>query len=75
MSEEALFDVEPVARLQKGDKVRIQTMWGVEFGVVEKVEPDAIGFPMVQLSTQSGDRITINIARVAREDPDDDAHE
>lgn len=65
--QEALFEVEPSARLERGDKVRIQTMWGIEFATVQRVLVDGEGFPMVQLATQSGDKITINIARVQPE--------
>lgn len=60
---DGLFEVEPSAALHKGDRVRVQTMWGAEHAIVREVTYED-GFPMVMCDTPSGDRITINIARV-----------
>lgn len=62
--EEALFPVVPSARLRRGDRVRIQTIWGTELCEVVRVTADVDHFPMVLLRTSSGDRVSINIARV-----------
>lgn len=64
--DEGLFSVKPSARLTRGDKVRIQTIWGMEFCDVMDVTRDDDDWPMVTLRTLSGDKITINIARVER---------
>lgn len=66
--EEPLFEVRPVARLERGDRVRIQAVWGAEISAeVVKVGTDAT-FPVVTLKTRMGDTITINVARIRPED-------
>lgn len=61
--EPTLFDATPVPRLQKGDRVLVQTMWGQEEAVVVDVHYDD-GYPMVSCDTESGDCITLGVARV-----------
>lgn len=68
MPDDGLFPVAPSARLVRGDKVRIRTMWGVEFCDVMDITRDSDDWPMVTLRTLSGDTITINVARVEKVD-------
>lgn len=63
-----LFDVSPMARLASGDDVWLETMWGRERCTVVKVHHDQDGFPMATLVTRSGDRISVNIARIDRKE-------
>lgn len=60
-----LFDVDPSPRLAKGDRVLVQTMWGEERAMVLRVIYED-NFPLVQVETPSGDRISISVARVTR---------
>jgi len=61
---DGLFDMEP-APLHPGDKVTVQTMWGIEAGTVTGVTHED-GFPMVELDLENGDTITIDVARCKR---------
>ena len=58
---DGLFDMEPVI-LRAGDHVDVQTMWGIEAGTVTGVTHEN-GYPMVELDLESGDTITIDVAR------------
>lgn len=63
---DALFEVTPQPRLQPGERVVVDTMWGAEEFRVVGVCEDA-GFPMVTLSSVDGaDTITVNVARARR---------
>ena len=65
--DQGLFPEEiPRLELHKGDRVRIQTIWGSEICTVVKILRDE--FPMVMLDTEAGDRVTINVARVQEVD-------
>lgn len=61
-----LFDATPVARLQKGDRVLVQTMWGQETGVVWEVH-DEDGWPMVTVTLEMGDTASFDVAWVRPE--------
>lgn len=50
-------------RIAVGDVVDVQTIYGDEHGTVVELGTED-GFPMVTLDTESGDRITVSIARV-----------
>lgn len=59
---EGLFDMQPEEPLRPGDKVVVQTIYGDDAGTVVDVVLEE-GFPMVCLDLDSGDRITVNLAR------------
>lgn len=65
-SDQPLFDVAFVERLQPGDDVVLQTIWGDEPATVVRVKK-VDGFPVVQLEV-AGDTIYVDAARVKRED-------
>lgn len=61
-----LFDVEPAPALYVGQDVVVRTMWGDESARVLAVFYDDDGHPMVKLATNSGDTISVSVARVVR---------
>lgn len=62
---DGLFEIEPTP-ISPGDRVRVQTIYGNELGIVEQVFADAEGYPMVTVRTRSGDKISLGIARAER---------
>lgn len=65
MTEEPLFEMRPIGRLQPGDEVFMSTIWGYERAEVVAVHKED-GFPRVLLKTEMGDTISIDVARVTR---------
>lgn len=64
MTDQPLFDITPTAKLVAGDKVRFKTMFGLEVATVVDLRKEPLsGFPMVTLDTESGDRISVDVAR------------
>jgi hypothetical protein len=62
----ALFDVEPSPPLHVSQDVTVRTMWGDEKARVLAVFHDQDGHPMVKLLTNSGDSISVSVARIVR---------
>lgn len=60
---EALFDLEPTL-VEVGDVVQAQTIYGAETGTVTEKGVDDAGFPLVTLALESGDTITVGVARL-----------
>lgn len=60
---EGLFPEPERTEIHPGDMVILRTIWGDEPCVVQKVGL-VDGYPMVQVFTESGDRITVNVANV-----------
>ena len=60
---DGLFEL-PATPIEVGDPVRVQTIYGLETGVVVEKGVDPEGFPIVSVDTRSGDRITIGVGRV-----------
>lgn len=57
--EDGLFEVEPEL-ISVGDRVKLRTIWGEEMCRVEQVGHDTEGWPIVTVSTTSGDRVTVS---------------
>lgn len=57
--EDGLFEVEPEL-ISVGDRVKLRTIWGEEMCRVEQVGHDVEGWPIVTVSTTSGDRVTVS---------------
>lgn len=62
---EGLFAMEPTS-IKPGDRVRVQTIYGDELGLVTEKFDDAEGYPMITVRTPSGDTISLGVARAEK---------
>jgi len=70
MDDDGLFPPPPAEVIRKGDTVVVRTIWGEEPCRVEDVRSDRDGWPIVTVTSRSGDRMTVSRAIVARSDPE-----
>lgn len=59
MGGEGLFEEPERSPLSVGDRAQVLTIWGLEPCRVEAIGRDADGWPMVTVTTRSGDRVTV----------------
>lgn len=62
--QEGLFQEPPRLQIEKGMRVKVQTIWGSETCMVQDVLLED-GFPMVKLRGARGDVFSISVARVS----------
>lgn len=66
MSDDGLFEALEPEPIKVGDRMKLRTIWGEETCRVEEVGHDAEGWPIVTVSTNSGDRATVSRASLIR---------
>jgi hypothetical protein len=62
--DEGLFEEPERQPINVGDRVTLLTIWGEEECRVEHIGTDVDGWPMVTVTTTSGDRVTVSRARL-----------
>lgn len=62
-----LDGLETAGRVLKGERVRVQTIWGHEGGTVQRFTTSDDGFPLAQVLMDQGDVIYIDVARCSPE--------
>lgn len=58
--DDGLFEEPQRHPINVGDRVTLRTIWGEEKCRVEHVGHDRDGWPMVTVTTASGDRVTVS---------------
>jgi hypothetical protein len=67
---DGLFPEPPLDYIKVGDRVMLRTIWGEEKCRVEEMGCDREGWPMVTVTTTSGDRVTVSRSSlIATEQP------
>lgn len=71
--DDGLFEAPEPEPLNVGDRVKLRTIWGEEKCRVEEVGHDREGWPIVTVTTASGDRATVSRASLIPDDVGGDA--